>query len=154
MADKGIMTVSQIDFDSEVTTAQFNVAAFTVGNFTAKEALCDALRDALAAITIGTVSKTVYGNVDLLSITPASAEAAQRELKWLVSYHDSTSLKRYSIEIGCADTDQLDPNDRAHAEIGDSGLVDAFVTAFEACVLSPTGGACVVDEITLVGRPV
>lgn len=154
MADKGISSFSQIDFDGEVTTFNINHAALTGANFAATETLLDSLRDAMAAITLGTVSKTRYGNEDLLSITKASAEAAQRELKWLVSYHDATSLKRYSVEIGCADTDQLDPNDRAHAEIGDAGLVDAFIAAFEAVAKSPSGGAVVVDEITLVGRPV
>jgi hypothetical protein len=154
MADKGYSSFSQLDYDSEKTTFGIHHVALTAGNYAATETLLDSLRDAAAAITIGTLCQTQYGNVDLLSITPASAEAAQRELKWLVSYHDTTSLVRYSVEIGCADTDQLDPNDRAHAEIGDAGLVDAFITAFEAVAKSPTGGAVVVDEITLVGRPV
>jgi hypothetical protein len=154
MADKGVSYFSQIDYDSEVTSFNIHHVALTAGNFAATETLLDSLRDAMAAITLGNVSKTRYGNEDLLSITPASAVTAQRELKWLVSYHDITSLLRYSVEIGCADTDQLDPNDRAHAEIGDAGLVDAFITAFEAVAKSPTGGAVVVDEITLVGRPV
>lgn len=152
MADKGYSAFQQTDYDGEKTTFGINHVALTAGNYAATETLLDSLRDAMAAITLGTVSETRYGNTDLLSITLPSDQAAQRELKWLVAYHDTTSLKRYSVEIGCADTDQLDPNDRAHAEIGDAGLVDAFITAFEAVAKSPTGGACVVDEITLVGR--
>jgi len=154
MADKGKFMISFIDYDSEVATTSLNVAAMTAGNFAAQETLKDALRDAAAQMTIGNTAKTEYGNVDLLSITPASVEEAQRELKWLVSYHDSTTLKKQTCEIGTADPDQLDPNDRAHAHIGDSGIVDGFITAFEAVVLSDVGNAVVVDEITLVGRRV
>lgn len=154
MADKGRMTVQFLDYDSEVSSFQVGVAALTSANFTTQETAMDALRDAAAAITLGNTSQTVYANVDKLSITPASDQTAQRELKWLVSYHDTTSLNRFSCELPTADPDQLDPNDRAHAEIGDGGLVDAFVAAFEAVVKSPDGGAVVVDEITLVGRRV
>lgn len=154
MADKGRMTVQFLDYDSEVSSFQVGVAALTSANFTAQETAMDALRDAAAAITLGNTSQTVYANVDKLSITPASDQTAQRELKWLVSYHDTTSLNRFSCELPTADPDQLDPNDRAHAEIGDGGLVDAFVAAFEAVVKSPDGGSVVVDEITLVGRRV
>lgn len=154
VADVGKSVFTLIDYDSEKTAVQIHHVALTAGNFAATETLLDALRDATAAITLGNMAHTRYGNEDLLSVTPASDEQAQREAKWLVSYHDTTSLKSYSVEIGTADFDQLDPNDRKHAHIGDAGLVDAFVTAFEAVAKSPTGGAVVVDEITLVGRNV
>lgn len=154
MADKGYSSFSLLDYDGESTSFGINHVALTAGNYAATETLLDALRDAAAQMTLGTMAKTHYGNTDLLSITLPSDMAAQRELKWLISYHDTTSLKRYSVELGTADIDQLDPNDRAHAEIGDGGIVDGFIAAFEAVVKSPTGGAVVVDEITLVGRRV
>lgn len=152
MADKGKFSISLIDYDSEATNTSLNTAAITAGNFAAQETLKDALRDAIAQMTIGNVQKTEYSNVDLLSVTPASAQAAQRELKWLVSFHDTTTLKKYSCEIGTADPDQLDPNDKAHAHLGDTGIVDGFKTAFEAVILSEVGNAVTIDEITLVGR--
>lgn len=154
MADKGQSTFTQLDYDGEATTFSINHVALTAANYAATETLLDALRDAAAAITLGTMSKTQYGNADLLTITLPSDKAAQRELKWMIQYHDAVSLKRYKCELGCADTDQLDPNDRAHAFIGDELLVDAFIAAFEAVAKSPTGGAVVVDEITLAGRRV
>jgi hypothetical protein len=72
----------------------------------------------------------------------------------LVQYHDSTTGRKYSVELPTADPAMIDPNDRAHAAIGDAGPVDAFITAFEAVVISRDGNAVVVDEITLVGRRV
>jgi len=154
VADKGKAIFTLMDYDREKTAVQIHHVALTAGNFAATETLLDALRDAIAQMTLGTMVQTRYGNEDLLSITPASDEQAQREAKWLVSYHDTTSLISYSCEIGTADFDQLDPGDRKHAHIGDSGIVDGFITAFEAVAKSPTGGAVVVDEITLVGRNV
>jgi len=154
VADKGKSVFTLIDYDGEKTAVQVHHVALTAGNFAATETLLDALRDAMAQITLGTMANTRYGNEDLLSITKASDQEAQREAKWLVSYHDTTSLLSYSLEIGTADFDQLDPNDRKHADIGDAGVVDGFVTAFEAVAKSPTGGAVVIDEITLVGRNV
>lgn len=154
MADKGVFSVTYLDYDGEASNVRLPFVALTAGNFAATETALDALRDAITAITLGTMSKTVYGNEDLVSITKAAVSDAQRELKWLVQYHDTTSLKRYSCELPTADPAQLDAGDRLHANIGDAGVVDAFVTAFEAIIKSPTNGAVVVDEITLVGRNV
>jgi len=137
-----------------VTSTGVKVAALTAANFDAQAILRNALEAAIEGIVIGVVQRQSLGNEVIASISPSSDTAAQRESKWLVDYHDTTSLKRYSVEIGTADPDQLDAQDRAHAEIGDEDVVDAFITAFEAYVLSPTGGAVVVDEITWVGRNV
>jgi len=152
MPVSGKASVTFADYDGEITTTSVNVLALSAANYDAQATLRTAFVAAMVAMTIGELQRSEYGNVSLQSITPASDVQAQREKKWLVDYHDATSLKRYSFEIGTADLDQLDPNDRAHAEIGDAGIVDAFVTAAEAYLLSPTGGAIVVDEITFVGR--
>jgi hypothetical protein len=102
----------------------------------------------------GVLTKTEFGNVDHPFVGPSEDETAQRELKWLVQYHNTTTNKKYRVELPCADMAQLDPNDRAHAHIGDAGVVDAFVTAFEAFVKPEDNpaNAVEVDEITLVGR--
>lgn len=150
----GKLTISHIDYDGEVSNSFAHVTVLSAANFDAQATLRTNYVAAVEAIVLGNLQKTEYGNMSLQSNSASDDQDAQRELKWLVSYHDTTSLKRYSLEIGTADVAQLDPNDRAHANIGDAGVVDAFVTAFEAYVLSPTGGAVSVDEITLVGRPV
>lgn len=146
---------SQIDYDSEGTNAQFPVAVRTAANWAAEEILKGDLKIALAAMVRGTYTKESIGNYSTtVDPTPPIDPEAQREDKWLVQYHDAVTGKKRSLEIGCADRSLLDPNDRAHAHIGDLGVVDAFVTAFEAAVISFDGGtnAVVVDEITYVAR--
>jgi hypothetical protein len=141
-----------MDYDGETGTLQFPIAAITAENFSAQATLRGDFNIALQAIIEGVRQREQFGNRIVSSLDVASSESAQRELKWLVQYHDATTLKRYQCEVPTADTAALDANDRAHADIGDADVVDAFVTAFEAYALTPDGHAPVVDEITLVGR--
>lgn len=154
MPVSGKLNITWADYDGEKGTASVHTTVLSAANYDAQETLRTAFVAAAEAMTLGELQKTDYGNVSLQSLDPASSAAAQREVKWLVQYHDDTTLKRYSIELPCADTAQLDPEDRANAEIGDAGIVDAFITAFEAYALTPDGNTAVVDEITLVGRNV
>jgi hypothetical protein len=142
------------DFDSEKATTGLHVAVLSAANYDAQETLRTNFTAALVAMSIGELQNTQYGNFSLQSIDKTDDVNAQRERKWRVDYHDATTFKPYRIEIPCADADLLDVNDRAHAEIGDAGIVDAFITAFEAYALSEVGNAIVVDEITMVGRNV
>ena len=142
------------DYDSELSTVSLNVAPLdgAAVDWDTFEAKRTAIADAIADITIGIRAAEGFTQKNVVSILPAASQAAQRELKWLVLYHDTTTLKRYRLEIPCPDTAQLDPNDRANANIGDSGVVDAFVSAFQTNALTPDGNSPIVDEITLVGR--
>jgi len=148
----GTYSASICDYDGEMGTLQMGVAALTAANFAAQATLRGDFDIALQAIIEGVRQRENFGNRIVESLEVAADQTAQRELKWLVQYHDATSLKRYSLEIPTAAVDVLDPNDRAHAHIGDAGVVDAFITAFEAYALTPDLHAPVVDEITLVGR--
>lgn len=156
MAVEGRLTFSQIDYDSENTVAIFPVPVRTAVNWAAQETLKGDLFIALAPMVRGTKIKDSIANLSsVVDPTPPVDPEAQREDKWLVQYHDAVTGKKRTLEIGCADRTNLDPNDRKHANIGDAGDVDAFVTAFEAAVISfdeGTTNAVVVDEITYVAR--
>lgn len=152
MAEKGFDQLSWADYNNEVGRTRLHATVLTAANFVAQGALRATLHTAIAGIVNGVLVKTAYGNDEIPFAGPAADPGTQRETKWLVQFHDVTTLKKYKIELPGADTAVLDPNDRAHAEIGDAGAVDAFVDAFEAYVISDQGGAVVVDEITLVGR--
>jgi len=147
----GVLSLSYRDYDGEIGNVRFPVATLTSANFDAQAALHTSLKNALEAIVKGQRAKETLMNESIVSLANAADQDAQRELKWLVSYYVADNIMR-SIELPCADLTALDPNDRAHAEIGDAGIVDAFITAAEAYLLSPTGGAIVIDEITFVGR--
>lgn len=154
MAEVGFSVVRFKDYDNEAASFGIRSPIITALNFDAQETLRDAFLAALDDIVVGLRVGGDWGNRDLVALGPSDDEEAQRELKWLVQYHDTGTLRSYTVEIPCADLLHLDPQDRANAEIGDAGHVDAFITAFDAFVRSPTGGVTAVDEITLVGRNV
>lgn len=144
-------TRSLTDYDAETTVFRVNSTALTAGNFDAQVALNVALGVAIAGITLGTLQKISYGN-EILSPGVNDDPLAQRENKWLIRYHDTATGNPYTVELGTADLTKLDANNRGYAEIGDAAEVDAFVTAFEAYVLSPAGNAVAIDSIQFVGR--
>ena len=139
------------DYDSEESNIRVRVEEMTAVNFAAQLALSVTFASALNAMQGGAIARYSLGNSYEISPLPASSPTAQRESKWLVQYV-GTDGKSYTMEIPNALHSLLDANDRAHAEIGDAGVVDAFIAAFEAYVLDEAGTAVTVQEITLVGR--
>jgi len=144
-------TRTMTDYGAETTTFRVNTTPLTAANFDAQVALQVALGVAIVGITRGTLQKIVYGN-EIQSPGVSSDPFAQREIKWLIRYIDDTTGEPFRVELGCADMDALDPNNRGFANIGDGDVVDAFVSAFEDYVLSPNGNAVSVTSIELVGR--
>lgn len=154
MPTSGRFSCSLTDYDNEHGNLGFNIPVLTAANFDAQQTLMNTFIAALMDMVLGYRWKNSQAIEVLNNIESPNVPAAQVELKWLVQYHDPTSLKRYTFEIPTANTARLDENDRSHAEIGDGAEVDAFISALEAYGKTPDGGAIVVDEITLVGRPV
>lgn len=152
MALRGWYNQTRIDYNKEKSTVRFRVTPITAANFEAQQTLRAAFGVAMAGICGGVINKYQWMLEDFTSEDPASDPLDQREIKWLVVYKDDVTAQTYSVELPCADLTQLDPNDRAHANIGDAGPVDAWIAAFEAFALSPDGNAVTVQEITFVGR--
>lgn len=147
----GVLSLSYRDYDSEIGNVRFPVATLTAANFDAQATLHTALKNATAALVLGQLAKEEIKNESIVSLANATDPAAQRELKWLVQYYAADNVLR-TLEIPCANTAALDPNDPAHAEIGDGDIVDAFVAAFEAVIKVNGVSTVTVKEITLVGR--
>lgn len=147
-------TLSVADYDNEIGTFSVRGTELTAANFDTQTGYWTSLKNAALAIMNATEVGLKEGNIDVTGAGPDSDASSQRELKWLVQYVDDVNYKKGTVELPCADTAHLDPNDRAHAHIGDTGDVDAFITAFEAVVRSRDGNAVTVKEITLVGRNV
>jgi len=150
----GQLIVSTKDYNGEASTVTFPSADLTAANIEAKMTAGDALVTAMAAIENSLhVTKTYVAKRSPLSADPRASDAtAHRELKWLVMYHDDTTFEKATLEIPCPDMAQQSATNRGHADIGDAGVVDAFITAFEAFVLPPGGNTAVVDDILIVGR--
>jgi len=149
---KLVLTYRDYGTTGERSTAIFEGVDFTALNFDAQVTAQNALRDAVNAITLGELTKVTRIAVE--SPQPGANPAspfAQRELKWLVRYRDDVTGKRATLEIPCADLAKLDPNNQDIADVTDTDIA-AFIAAFEAYVLGPSGNNAVVDQIVFVGR--
>ena len=111
-------------------------------------------------LALGTLS-----NLTLISKRSESKQAVapvaygsgtgNREDKWLVHYHDTTSEEKKSFSIPCRfptsdftmilGTDFMDPADPAWTALRDAMAAASFM-------VSNTGGAVALDAIQLVGR--
>jgi len=144
-----------LDASGETSRVEMNIATLTAGNFAATTGAVEA--GGALADAIGALSLCALANVDIVADrTATGAEAptemyAQREIGLLVSYQDSVTGKKYRITIpgpdwatiGTVGTDKVDAAD---------ALWTAFVSAFEANVLSEVGNAVTVMGGWLVGR--
>lgn len=145
-------TFSFLDHSDETSTVSWESVTLTAANFDAQATEFNSLNSALLNLTLGVESQHVRGLVTEGTTTPPSDPYAQRELKWLVTYADATTGKRYQSEIPTPDlTDNLIPGtDQADVTSADW---TAFVTAFEAFVTAPdTGNAVEFVSARLVGR--
>ena len=149
------MTYTQADYAGEKTVMAVNVPVISAANFDAQETLHAALETAISAVVLGAKVHRQKIIDDLGAGGFASDTEAQREIKWLVSYHDdSFPTRKLTVEIGCADlidADLLVVNTDI-ANLTDADWV-AFIAAFEALVIAPyTGNAVTIDKIVLVNR--
>jgi hypothetical protein len=144
-----------LDASGEISRVEMNITTLTAGNFAATTgavASGGALADAISGLSLCTLA-----NVDIVADRTATGGAApvsnyaQREIGLLVSYQDSVTGKKYRVTIpgpdwatiGQAGSDMVDPAD---------ALWTAFVSAFEANVISEAGNAVTILGGWLVGR--
>jgi len=148
----GFFSADFLDYDSEAANLRGHTVLLTAANWAAKATLMGNFMSAVTALTAGVIRSYRYGNYDVVGYGPATSPNAQRELKMLVRFVDTVNNRPDSIELPCPDLANLDPNDRANFEIGDAGVIDAFVTAFEAYAMSIDLNPVTITELTLVGR--
>jgi len=146
-------TVTITDYSDENSSFGFSSAALTSGNIVAQTGLLGDLATATEAISIGHLSKQQVAQILVTDPDIPTNPYAQREMKWLVTYADATSGKKYSLEIPAPDiTDNVVPNtDQANLTSTDWA---AWVDAFEAVAKAPedlTHSVTVIGAV-LVGR--
>lgn len=130
-----------LDYSGERSTMRFTNDEITAVSLPGFLTQFGDVRDALAAITLGTIAKeSAYVFDTVLSNELPADPHAQREEKLLVSYRDTTSQKLYSLEIPTIDRTALtiqqgDPTEKV--ALDDGGVMAAFVTAFEAIASPP-----------------
>lgn len=153
MVSKLQVTLHDYGTPSEKSTSEFRGVTLTAGNFDAQNTLMSNLVSALNGLTLGNIIKTqrVSNVVESPETQVGMSPFSQRETKWLVRYHDTTSGNKFTLEIPTADLALLDP-DNSDKILMTGAEAQAFKTAFEAYHISPDGAAAVLDEILFVGR--
>lgn len=147
----GSVSITFRDKSDETSTVQFRLTEPSAATYDAWVTAARALENATEDMSIGVLAKDEFSAFgDVVSGDLPANNYAQRETKWLVRYSDNTTGKRYSLEIPCANLSLLAASgDKADLT---NATVIAFVAAFEASHLSPTGGNVTVVEIVHVGR--
>jgi len=156
---KGRHTISLRDATGEPTSVSVRISTLNAGNFAATATALATLNAATAAITLGVVAGTSFGNDEVISNAESSDPAAQRESKLLITYWDTTTEKTYNVSIGTIDFDLLHfmpgAGDAVAFKTADGAPTEItdWVTAFEAVAKAPdTGNAVAVIGARFVGR--
>jgi len=148
---KIILSYADYGKKPEIGTAVFTGVDLTAANIVAESAKADTLRTELEKITLGGIQKReLVAWVNNTKIA-ATEPFAQREIKWVVFYHDNSTGKVWNVELPCADLAKLDPNTSDRADMTDADVI-TFVAAFEAFQRSPVGNEVTVDYIAFAGR--
>lgn len=142
------------DFSNEVSRTGITTVQLTAGNVVASLASLDALLAAIQAITLGNFerSRVVFREQNEDPGIPTD-ENAQRERKWLVVYHDTTTGKKFRLEIPTALLTGMLQDGSDLADLGVTEIA-AFKTAFEAIAKDPDTGlnTVAIDYIKHVGK--
>jgi len=141
------------DREGQYSSFGLEGAALTAANFDAQNTLMTSLRTAMIAIILGNVAgdTRISARSTPNDTTPTSAYA-RREEKWLVHYSEvSTPFTKHVVEIPAPDAALL-AADTKDLDLTDGGVIEDFVTAFEAYVLVDGTKTVTVQRIELVGR--
>lgn len=148
------LNLTFLDFDpKEKGSMSFEGLSLSAANYDAQVALHEALITAVQALTTMPIHKrqTVASEAILTSTRPTDPYA-QREIKWLVRFHDNVTGQPLTVTVPGADLSLLDAGSEVLDLTGTEAA--AFKTAFEAYVKAGEGSdnAVVVDQILFVGR--
>ena len=146
MTHYGVLT--QRDYSKETSRFKVHFAGVTIANLGDILTQWGALKTATAALTIGVLAnETLVMDNTVLSAAIPTNPFAQRELKMQVNYVGNTSKKLFQIEVPCPDLVALTLNNTDEVVLTDSGVMAAFVTAFETLAKSPDSD---VENVTVV----
>jgi hypothetical protein len=143
----GSLQVKLIDFSGEQPTVEIPIADLS-GDITADVGAINVFLPTLLAITTLNVvhQRVVAWQVDSAGTRPTD-EFAQKEIAWIIHFHDSVNGRKRTRRIPGADLTLLSAGtDRMNIA---SGAGQSFVATFEAIAESDDGNPVVVDYIEL-----
>ena len=163
-------SIGLLDRSGERSGITVNIGTVTAGTLPGQLTSTGALQAATAALSLATlerVSMSVFDNV-VSSDLPASPWA-NRELKLKFTYKDTEQYfdaptnsienegfgKIFRVEVPAPDLDNITfLGNTDMVDLQDGGIVQAWVTAFEAIALSPYNGTVEVIGAEIVGRAI
>lgn len=147
----GRLSLTYLDASGERSNVSIRTTDLTSVNFDAEQTESDAIRDAIAGVSLLTQIKDtrVAVETEAAAVKPAD-QFAQRETKWLVRFTDNVNGKSGTFEIPGADLDLL-VTGQGEMDI-EAGAGLALVNALETGMLSRDGNAITVSEVVHVGR--
>lgn len=146
------VTFEYQDYSRERSKVGFDIVTITAANFDATISAVNALSSAILAVQKENAlqSKIVQAQNTLISRSPASDKASQRETKWMLTLEDATLHTLTRHEIPLADTQWVTANSD-FADL-DNPPFDALKTAIESTVKSPAGNSVLLVSAQLVGK--
>lgn len=141
------------DYSDEKSSVNVTSAFLTAANFDAQAAASAALAVAMAALSIGVLTRHTLTQIILDDPAVATNVFAQRELKWLVRYQANITGQIRTLEIPAAAlTGNLVPNTDI-ADVTSTAWVN-FISAFNAFARNPSNATEAVTflDARLVGR--
>lgn len=143
------------DWGKELSTVKIYNGAITAVSIAGFLTAFGAMRAAIEGITLGVASQEGWvGDSTILSAALPASQAAQRESKWLVRYHNTVTNKPHTLEIPTADlvgVTLLAGSDFADLTVAP---MSTFVSNFNSFARGPDSDvdAVVVDSVQFVGR--
>lgn len=161
MANQGRAGWTIIDNSNDKNVFSMNVGVVTGASLPGLLTNLTNFEEALDPVILCNIYRArlqVYDNPGATPVAPAST-LAQNEKKWVVHYHDSQAAfgatpnnffgTKYVCEVPGAD-ESLIVSGTNLMNIAAATPGAAFVTAFQAAFLAPSGGTLVVDYVEYV----
>lgn len=150
----GKLNLTFADFGGEKSTFSVFINPVNAANFDANDVLVTNLVNAILGVTEGIIVKDTRNYADVGNGQGASTiPTAQRENKWLITYEDTTTFKRYQRELPCPTLSAATilPDIGGNANLADALWV-TFIAAFEAAAVSEDGNGVNFISARHVGR--
>jgi len=145
------VTLNLVDYSNEPTHSKFYISTLTSGNIVAQEAIAEAVRLAIEAISLCN-EKSMTATLPLHTasgIAPTNV-LAQRELAIRVFYKDNTNSRTGSLTIPGPDLTAVTVTGD-EVLVADAGLMAALATALSV-TNSRDGNNITVTRAVVVGR--
>jgi len=139
-----------MDWDGQKRQFSFDTDVVTAANHDAQKTLHDALIAAVADVTLGALDfeEFVADREEIRPVVKAAVAAAQINIEFIVTYIDDVNSAVMHVRIPTADvTDDTLFMPNSHIWDPTDAKWVAFISAFEAYVMSPDGNAVTIQLI-------